>query len=314
LNRNHLVYLGENLDVISPTTEESSGVFYFLKEIILNFKFEENKTYLAETTQFEFAYSFIKSQLGLIMFINEKRLGGIGSSVTQDKFYFLGEMCANIIHDINNPLNVVIASHELIKFELEEDLPVDNKKLQGYLKNSEQGLTLITNIIDGVLSFCRQSQNQMKQVNISDVLVKTSAFFKTSFQKNGIRVDLKVENEAELNTYCFDTLLTQVVANLLKNSVEAVSQESPLNRWIELSASKRGESIVISVKDGGKIDPQVLNEIFNPLFTTKGAGSGTGLGLSFCKRIIDAHNGHISVNTENYNTTFDIVIPLKVSP
>lgn len=297
----------------SATTPQSVARFHLIKNQIVFDGLETSKTYLIKIKDEEFSYSMEVYEKGYLFIINVKERQENCTGAVENKFSFLGEMTAGIIHDINNPLNSAITSFEIIKYEI-GDLPLEHQpKLLDYINKTEQSLTLITEIVDGVLSFCRQGSKSLKLVNLADLAKKTTSFFKGNLDKKGIRLKIFCEFPELFNTYCYDNLMVQLLTNLLKNSMEAIENDSPLEKWIELILIREHENIIIRVKDGGTIDPKIISKVFQPMFTTKQSSQGTGLGLPFCKQIIEAHAGEIKVNPDFLNTTFEIKFPIRAS-
>jgi signal transduction histidine kinase len=115
----------------------------------------------------------------------------------------------------------------------------------------------------------------------------------------------------EIKLNCHFTQMFQVFVNLISNSIDAMG---PLpDKWIEMKLVEQNETtriIKIHVTDAGNgIPKKAQDKIFNAFYTTKGRGVGSGLGLSLCKNIIEAHNGILSIDDSQKNTTF--VIELK---
>jgi signal transduction histidine kinase len=107
---------------------------------------------------------------------------------------------------------------------------------------------------------------------------------------------------------CYQDEINQVWTNLIQNALQAMEQGGTLT----LEATTDEQNITIYVSDTGEgIEPNIIENIFEPFFTTKKQGEGSGLGLDIVKKIIDKHNGQISVQSElGVGTTFKIIIPL----
>jgi len=150
--------------------------------------------------------------------------------------------------------------------------------------------------------------------------------FKLSNINEGIESALKIANNmiknkvtihkdfiGNLDVECFPARMNQVFLNLISNGVQAIADSGDL--WISTSREmiESKEYGVISIKDNGKgIPKENLEKIFEPFFTTKPVGEGTGLGLSIVYKIIEQHNGFITVDSEvGTGTTFLIKIPVR---
>jgi signal transduction histidine kinase len=104
--------------------------------------------------------------------------------------------------------------------------------------------------------------------------------------------------------------IAQVLLNLIRNSCDAI--ERGAEKWIRIAVTRLPDSIEISVSDSGRGIPENVREkIFQPFFTTKEVGRGTGLGLSVSKGIVEAHGGTITLDTKSTHTRFVVTLPLR---
>jgi two-component system, NtrC family, sensor kinase len=125
-----------------------------------------------------------------------------------------------------------------------------------------------------------------------------------------LRNRVRVEKEyGDIPTVeCYPNRLNQVFMNLLVNAAQAI----PELGTITIKTSRTEDSVRIAISDTGVgIPNENLPKIFDPGFTTKGVGVGTGLGLPICYKIIQEHQGRIEVESSDHGTTFTIVLPLK---
>jgi len=253
--------------------------------------------------------------------------------IQSEKMASLGELTAGIAHEIQNPLNFVNNFSE-INTELSDEIVEAAKKgdLQEIMhlaadiksnqdKISEHGKRADA-IVKGMLQHSRSSSGVKEPTDINKL---ADEYFRLSY--HGLRAKDKSFN-ATLHTD-FDTNIGKipimpqdigrVLLNLYNNAFYAVAekkQQFPEGYEPEVSVrSKRmGDKIEISVKDNGNGIPQkVLDKIFQPFFTTKPTGQGTGLGLSLSYDIVKAHGGELSVETqEGEGSEFVISLPIKL--
>jgi C4-dicarboxylate-specific signal transduction histidine kinase len=109
---------------------------------------------------------------------------------------------------------------------------------------------------------------------------------------------------------CHPMELTQAMFSIIKNADEAVMKSDPKDRWIRISFTSTAEKIVIKIINGGRIiDPKVRQKIFQPFFTTKEVGEGTGLSLSIAKGIFREHGGDITLQESAEYTCFLLELP-----
>ncbi len=251
--------------------------------------------------------------------------------VQSEKMASLGELTAGIAHEIQNPLNFVNnfseVSNELID-EMKAELAVDNKQEAIIIANDvKQNLEKILHhgkradaIVKGMLQHSQSSTGKKELTNINAL---TNEYLRLSY--HGFRAKDKAFNatiqtdfnNSTGNINIIPQDIGRVILNIITNAFYAVNEKQkqhPLNfePTISVSTKKDGDKVLISVKDNGNgIQQKVLDKIFQPFFTTKPTGQGTGLGLSLAYDIIKAHGGEIKVETkEGKGTEFIIRLPI----
>ncbi len=250
--------------------------------------------------------------------------------IQSEKMASLGELTAGIAHEIQNPLNFVNnfseVSAELVD-EMNEEISkgnlADAKEIASDLKENLEKINhhgkRAGDIVKGMLQHSRKSEGKKE---LTDINALCDEYLRLSYQ--GLRAKDKSFN-AEIKTD-FDAALPKinvvpqdigrVVLNLINNAFYAVDERKKLHPEgyepvVSVSTKKTGSSIEISVKDNGTgIPKKILSKIFQPFFTTKPTGQGTGLGLSLSYDIVKAHGGEIKVETkEGEGTIFIILLP-----
>ena len=268
----------------------------------------------------------------------EKALNDLKSTQSQlihsEKMASLGELTAGVAHEIQNPLNFVNNFSEVNKEMLEElkterMKPKDERddKLQDEIINSVINNELKINhhgkradaIVKGMLQHARKNTGQKE---ITDINALTNEYLRLNY--HGMKVKDK-SFDAELKTD-FDPAVKRinivpqdigmVLINLFNNSFYAVSKKKKalgdsFKPMVSVQTKKVDGKTQIKVSDNGNGIPQkILDKIFQPFFTTKPSGEGTGLGLSLSYDIIKGHGGEITVDTkEGEGTTFIILLP-----
>jgi len=253
--------------------------------------------------------------------------------IQQEKMASLGELTAGIAHEIQNPLNFVNnfseVNTELID-ELKNELLTDNKEeaisIADDIKDNEQKILhhgkRADAIVKGMLQHSRASSGQKEPTDINAL---ADEYLRLSY--HGFRAKDKSSN-AEIKTEFDETIgkinivpqdIGRVLFNLFNNAFYAVTdkniqQGEGYEPTVSVSTKKVNDKVEIKVKDNGNGIPQkVLDKIFQPFFTTKPTGQGTGLGLSLSYDIVKAHGGEIKVDTaEGEFTEFVIQLPIAV--
>jgi len=250
--------------------------------------------------------------------------------VQSEKMASLGELTAGIAHEIQNPLNFVTNFSEVNKElidEMQQEMDKGNiigaKEISNHIKENEDKILLhgkrADAIVKGMLQHSRPSAGVKEPTEINAL---AEEYFRLSY--HGLRAKDKNFN-ASLNTDFDKSIgkiniipqdIGRVLLNLYNNAFYAVSEKKnqrPIgyDPTVSVSTKKIAEKIEIRVKDNGNGIPQkVVDKIFQPFFTTKPTGQGTGLGLSLSYDIIKAHGGEIMVNSkEGEGAEFIIELP-----
>jgi len=214
----------------------------------------------------------------------------------------LGELSASVAHEIRNPLCGILLSLEVLQTKMD---PEDSRSI--LLTNLHREALKMERVVNNLLHFARHYQPRRVICELGDVVLKTIESIKTHLQKRQIDVRVRrsaIRCEAEVDP----DLVQQVFRNILLNSVDACPRGSHLDVDLELAD---GDTVVVAFTDQGEgIQKEKLARIFDPFFTSK--TSGVGLGLSVSKKIVDAHRGHIDVESEvGRGTRFTVVLPSK---
>jgi len=257
--------------------------------------------------------------------------------IQSEKMASLGELTAGIAHEIQNPLNFVNnfseVSNEMID-EMKAEL-VNNKKEEAFAiaDDIKQNLEKINHhgkradaIVKGMLQHSRSSSGQKE---LTDINALTDEYLRLAYhglkaKDRSFNVEIKTGFDESIGKVkIIPQDIGRVLLNLINNAFYAVDEKkkhisagSVQNRYeptVSVSTKKNNGKIEISVKDNGNgISQKVLDKIFQPFFTTKPTGQGTGLGLSLSYDIVRAHDGEIKVETkENEGAVFLIYLPVN---
>jgi len=199
-------------------------------------------------------------------------------------------------------MQVVDMHNELVSMEIVGGI---NQLLSDSLKN----IDYISQIVTSMLNFSRLDRSKISKIKIEEC-INTTLIIGKHFLKT-VKVNKKFGETTLIN--CDIAQINQVLLNLIKNGAQAMPVDTG-EITIETSMLS-AEEICISISDNGAgIPAEIQEKIWEPFFTTKKAGSGTGLGLSTCKKIITSHGGRIDMKSEvGKGTTFSIVLPLNPS-
>jgi signal transduction histidine kinase len=252
--------------------------------------------------------------------------------IQSEKMASLGELTAGIAHEIQNPLNFVNnfseVNNELLeelkeeadKGNIDEVKAIANDIIDNSQKINQHGKRADA-IVKGMLQHSRSSSGIKEQTDINKL---ADEYLRLAY--HGLRAKDKSFNATLITDYD-ETIgkiniipqdMGRVILNLITNAFYATNekQKSGIEKYeptVWISTKKNGDAVEISVKDNGNGIPQTaLDKIFQPFFTTKPTGQGTGLGLSLAYDIVKAHGGELKVTTEeNVGTEFNILLPIK---
>ncbi|WP_171971804.1 CHASE2 domain-containing protein [[Limnothrix rosea] IAM M-220] len=267
------------------------------------------------------------------------------SLVQAEKMAALGQMVAGIAHEINNPINYIsgnvaparkyvdellgIIDLFLAKYpdsEIEEYLEEVDLKYLRYdfyklLESIAKGAHRVEDIVLSLRTFSHLDESELKQTDLlkdleSTLLVISSSRITNRDDHRIITLEKKLKHLPLVE--CYPAKINQVILSLLDNAVDAIEENFRKNRQIKgkitiEARSLNNQQIIIQITDNGVGIPEnLLSKIFNPFFTTKPVGKGTGMGLAIAHSIIvEQHHGLLSCrNTEDGHTEFTIVLPI----
>ena len=221
----------------------------------------------------------------------------------REKLSSIGLLAAGVAHEVNTPLTGVSSYTQMLLGMLPEADP-KHALLQKVRRQAERA----TNIVNNLLNFSRTgSATEFGEVNIHKVLDDTLQLLEPQLRSNQIEIVRAYQEEQPL-VFGNSGKLQQIFTNLLLNARDAI----PNGGQIKISTvNDENDSLIVEIADSGiGIAPENVAKIYDPFYTTKGVGRGTGLGLAVSYGIVQEHSGHITVeSTPGRGTTFRITLP-----
>ena len=224
----------------------------------------------------------------------------------QSRLASLGEMLANIAHQWRQPLTEL----NLTVFSMKKaSLKSDDTEVQKFYDDSKKIIKNMSNTIDDFTNFFKPDKEK-QPFNIKESVDEALQILEQLLKQEMVLVIREFEDVEVLGV---SNELTQVIINLLKNSIDAFVLNSVLIREISIKIRVDFDAAIIELKDNaGGIKEKSIYKIFEPYFTTKHTSQGTGLGLFMSKMICEQGlNGSLDVNSKKGTTTFRIKIPLE---
>ncbi len=226
--------------------------------------------------------------------------------VQSEKMSAFGNLSAGIAHEVKNPLAGILSHAQLCTSMLDK-----GHEAYEYLSVIEQETKRCNSIIENLMTFARQQNNEKKKnIDINRVINYSIATVNHQLKINNVSVERQLATDLPL-VLANDNQIQQVLINLMINAQQAIGNNSGK---LMLSTKVLNDKFIgIIVTDTGPgMDEEVQSRIFEPFFTTKPAGKGTGLGMSVSYGIIQDHKGEISVeSTLGSGTTFTIKLPIS---
>lgn len=262
-----------------------------------------NKLLIANIKELNEVYDALRGKLTELRRRNEKIKSFEAEFTKANKLSTLGELASSIAHEIKNPLISIQG------FARRIGTTEDREKLEKYAKFIEQEADRLTQVVAKLLGFSRMDEPKKELLNMNNIVDDTVLFMEhhlTQFKN----VEIAVEKEPDLPLVQVDRIhVQQTIVNILMNAAQAM----PHGGKILINTGTKDQFAFISITDTGYgIKEEDLERIFEPFFTSKEKEQGTGLGLSLCKRLIEANAGKILVDSiVGKGTTFTIMIPIN---
>lgn len=244
----------------------------------------------------------------------EKEREQLRRQLTQSqKMEAIGSLAGGVAHEFNNMLGIIMGSAQLVLTEVGEQSEA-GKDLQLLLDTSARARDLTRKL----LTFARFDSPEMTPVSVKDIILEVVSLMNRTIRKD-VSISLEINNNAGIINVDRNQIY-QVLINLCNNAADAMTDGGELTisarradgKDVLLKDGKKVDTCLIQVKDTGcGIDEKNIERVFEPFYTTKEIGRGTGLGLSVSHGIILAHGGSISFDSRpGKGTTVNVLIPI----
>jgi len=218
-----------------------------------------------------------------------------------DRLATLGELTAGIAHELNTPLASILGFSELLKSRLASD-----KESVADLDKIISSAIFSREVVKKLMFFACEMPQEMKRVNIVPIIKNSINLLELTFRKNKVKYIVDI-NEEDIMLRADSVQLTQIIFNLLMNAIYF----SPKNGLVKIWASQNQREVFIKISDEGKgLSDETLEKVFQPFYSTKPVGEGSGLGLSVVHGIVMSHKGSIiAENNSHKGATFTVRLP-----
>lgn len=270
--------------------------------------------------------------------------GAQSQLVHSEKMASLGQLTAGIAHEINNPINFISSGMVSLKMSIEamreiaeeytriddgddaeevlesvKELKEEHEyeeivdELDDLINDINYGVTRTIEIVKGLRVFSRLDEEEAKNANVNENIDATLTLLRN---KTKGKIEITKHYDESMNDIeCYPGQLNQVFMNILNNAVQAMPEEKK-DAEITIYTEEADSEVFVRIKDNGiGIPDELKNRIWEPFFTTKEVGVGTGLGMSITYGIIEKHGGKIDLSSEvGKGTEFVITLPKKITP
>jgi len=280
-----------------PVTRTFNSIESYQAEI-----YSKNEIFKLDTFPLKDSDMVIKNVLVVISNITSEKISK-NQVLQANKMAAVGQLAAGVAHEIRNPLGIVRNNTFLLKSE-----NIDNEKMVETLDIIDSAIERASRTITNLLNFSRISGDSWEWVELRAFVQNIIELQHKSMQ--GKNIDFVIDCDRGLRAYVNQEALQHILINLTSNAIDAMENGGMLT--VEAIPNEHGLKIKCTDTGCGIVKDN-LEKLFNPFFTTKGPGRGTGLGLYIVYNEVKKLNGDISVTSEpGAGTSFDIFIPVKL--
>ncbi len=237
--------------------------------------------------------------------MNERLKSAHEQLVRSEKLASVGVLTAGIAHEIGNPISIIVGYLEMLD---DENLSRDERRQ--YVEHIRTAVQRVHRIVRDLLDFSRgagRDDDRPPRADVRTVVEHTIKLLRPQKRFRHVGVELQIDAATPLRAAIHDNALEQILVNLLINAADAMDGQGR----VSVAARLDGDAILLEVSDEGPgIPPTELRKIFDPFYTTKRPGHGTGLGLFMVHQIVETYGGQIRVDsTLGRGTTFHLRLP-----
>lgn len=278
---------------------------------------KDGSTFPLEVSLSEMSFDVDRLFIATIRDVTEEKMRK-SEALRAGQLAAIGELAAGVAHEINNPINGIINYTQILLDNADEGYDESDKDFMSRIIKEGERIALI---VGNLLSFARQRDDVVEEMSVAEIIEDSVSLLMHQMQRDGIQLSVDIPQDLP-PIRANPQQLQQVVINLLTNAIYALNQRYPeknKSKRLEITCRQKTamgkEYISTTVTDWGVGIPQnVLERIFDSLFTTKPPGKGTGLGLSISKGLVREHQGFLSVESSLGGPTVATVdLPIEMT-
>lgn len=224
--------------------------------------------------------------------------------IQSEKLAGIGTLAAGIAHEISSPLFGVMGLAQAIADEGDVTLA------QAYARDILESCRTMRDIVVELTNYSRTATDEFRaEVDLGRVIHEALRLVERTCNVERVKMECAVEPDILLHARTNE--MQQIFVNLIKNAVEAVVDEAQIEPWVRIAGGRGAGTCWVTVTDNGPgIPPERVKQVFDPFYTTKPPGKGTGLGLNIVYRIVTKYRGTIHVESAAGRTAFEVRLPL----
>jgi signal transduction histidine kinase len=224
------------------------------------------------------------------------------------KINALGEMAGGLSHEVNNSLQVILASTQGVHKEIKKS-GIDSPSIESKLSHGLSAILKIKSVIDGLKHFS-QEMDRVEKERVSLPGIFEKVFVYTNELLKAHRIELRISDIPDFKIFCQPFQITQIIFNIIKNADDVLKHDSSPEKWISVKFEETKDFIMILISNSGPLIKHEHQErLFQPFFSTKDLNSGTGLSLSISKGMALEHKGDLFFKPQERFTTFVLKLP-----
>lgn len=227
------------------------------------------------------------------------------------KFVALGEMAADIAHEINNPLTVIMGKAALLEASAKKGDAAEMKESSSKIIEM---VTRISKTIHGLSAYSRVGDaDPVGAESLKNIIDSTLDICQERIRLNQIKVAVDIE-PVDTTIIARPVQVSQILMNLVNNSFDAITLNQPAldssERWLRIEVREDQKWVYLAVENGGpSIPPAIADQLFKPFFTTKTQGRGTGIGLTISRRLAETNDARLFLDRDRPFTRFVVQFP-----
>jgi signal transduction histidine kinase len=250
-------------------------------------------------------------------FIEEKLTEKEKLLIQQSKMAQMGEMLENIAHQWRQPLSTISVAASGIEVKKEFNILSDNEFYDS-INHIKNATSYLSNTIEDFRNFFSK-EKELSKMNIANTIEKSLELMGNTFMQNRINLIRNIDNKIEILS--LENELIQVLMNILVNAKDALKPIINIEKYLLIDVYEKDNNLVIQIQDnGGGIQEDIIDKIFEPYFTTKHKSRGTGIGLYMSKLLVEKHlKGTLSAKNKEFlymdktykGALFEIILPIS---